>query len=101
MSECNHIWTRTNGAITDDGCDTFRCDKCHITGKSFGLSGIILPNSNNQVQKKSNGVTFRRGRGKSLETILKESKKRGDGLEWSRQQYEERMKNETDDNGQV
>ena len=93
MSECNHIWTRTNGVTTDDGYDTFRCDKCRITGKSFGFGGIILPDNNNQIQKKSPGITFRRGRGKSLETVLREAKKRGSGLEWSKQQYEERMKN--------
>lgn len=38
---CGHNWTRTNGATTQDGFDTYRCAKCGATGKSFGLSGVV------------------------------------------------------------
>lgn len=88
---CNHDWVRTNGVTTEDGYDTFRCTKCHLTGKSFGLGGMIVEDSYNKSTKGSEGITMRRGRGKSLKTILKEGKERKNGLEWSWNEYLKRI----------
>ena len=40
MSECNHVWHRTNGATLNDGSDEYRCSLCASHGKSYGLGGV-------------------------------------------------------------
>lgn len=89
-----HNWIRTNGVTTTDGFDTYRCLECNATGKSFGLSGMngIIEDSSTKVniQSRYESQTYHY---KKLREHLKKLRK-GSGLEWSRIEYEKRIKTE-------
>ena len=85
---CEHEWTRTNGATLEDGGDTFKCDKCHATGKSHGLVGLIVEDRSNTREGGRDYKAEYQGR-KRRELIKK--LRQSQGLQWSEEQYRKRQ----------